>query len=94
MRLHIEDQLAQLAEIPDDDEPVSTDSTVATDPNAWTIVIRFLYFLRHSTCENCANDPTGLTCIYLGFETFLQARKVSPDRSNNWQRICHHHLGL
>jgi hypothetical protein len=100
MRLHIEQQLERLAEIPDDDsEPAAllaaAESTAApSNPNAWKIIIRYLYFLRHATCDPCVKDRTGLSCIYLTFEAFTQARQISPDRAANWQKICHHHLGL
>ena len=96
MRFHIEEQLERLAEIPDDD----TDPTAllaaedATNPDAWKILTRFLYFLRHDACNACQKDPTGLSCMYLAFQTFLAARKVPPDRAHNWQKICQHHLGL
>jgi len=96
MRVHIEEQLERLAEIPDDDtDPAALVAAAeATNPDAWKIITRFLYYLRHGTCESCQKDPTGLSCIYLTFESFLTARKVSPERAENWQKICHHHLGL
>jgi hypothetical protein len=96
MRFHIEEQLERLAEIPDDDTDPSALIAAAdgANPDAWKIMTRFLYYLRHSTCENCQNDPTGLSCIYLSFDGFLTARQVSEERAHNWQKICHHHLGL
>ena len=96
MRLHIEEQLERLAEIPDDDsEPAALIAAADTaNPNAWTIIARFLYYLRHGSCEACQKDPTGLACIYLTFGSFAQARMIPEDRSQNWQKICHHHLGL
>jgi hypothetical protein len=98
MRLHIEQQLERLAEIPDDDaEPAALLAAVeasTNDPNAWKIIIRFLYFLRHAACAPCQQDPTGLSCIYLTFEAFTQARQIPDDRAANWQKIVHHHLGL
>jgi hypothetical protein len=98
MRLHIEEQLERLAEIPDDDsEPAALLAAVeasTNNPNAWKIITRFLYFLRHSHCEECQQDRTGMSCIYLTFDGFTQARQVPPDRAANWQKICHHHLGL
>jgi hypothetical protein len=96
MRFHIEEQLERLAEIPDDDSDPSAllAAESPANPDAWKVITRFLYFLRHGPCENCQHDPTGLSCIYLAFATFLSARQVSPDRAHNWQKICHHHLGL
>ena len=96
MRLRIEEQLERIAEISDDDEEPTAllAATEVTNPDAWKIIARFLYYLRHDTCEKCQRNPTGLSCIYLTVETFLQARQVSPKRADNWQKICHHHLGL
>jgi len=100
MRLQIEEQLERLAEIPDDDtEPAALLAAAdaggaASNPNAWKIITRFLYFLRHSTCLTCLGDKTGLSCIYLTFDAFTAARQVPPDRAASWQKICHHHLGL
>jgi CTP:molybdopterin cytidylyltransferase MocA len=99
MRLHIEEQLERLAEIPDDDsEPAAilaaADAAAVANPNAWTIIARYLYFIRHDTCEQCREDPTGLSCIYLTLESFTAARHISAERAANWQKICHHHLGL
>lgn len=99
MRLHIEEQLERLAEIPDDDsEPAAlvaaADDDKGAHPSAWKIITRFLYHQRHQTCPRCESDKTGLSCIYLTFDTFLTARQVPPDRAANWQKICHHHLGL
>jgi hypothetical protein len=100
MRLHIEEQLERLAEIPDDDsEPAALLAAAeaagaASHPNAWKIILRYLYFLRHGACNQCIQDRTGLSCIYLTFESFTQARQISEDRAANWQKICHHHLGL
>jgi hypothetical protein len=98
MRLHIEEQLERLAEIPDDDsEPaalIAAAESAAASPNAWKIITRFLYFLRHQTCHACHSDKTGLSCIYLTFEAFTTARQIAPDRAASWQKICHHHLGL
>ena len=95
MRLRIEEQLERLAEIPEDDsEPTAILAAETTNPDAWKIITRYLYYLRHQACDNCEKDPTGLSCIYLTFETFLNARKVSAERADNWQKICHHHLGL
>ncbi|MGN6370314.1 MAG: hypothetical protein ACTHN5_18825 [Phycisphaerae bacterium] len=100
MRFHIEEQLERLAEIPDDDSDPSALLAAAdadsprVNPDAWKIITRFLYFLRHGPCDKCQRDPTGLSCIYLAFDTFLAARQVSTDRAHNWQKICHHHLGL
>jgi hypothetical protein len=98
MRLHIEEQLERLAEIPDDDsEPAALLAAVeasANNPNAWKIVIRYLYFLRHATWSHCVADRTGLSCIYLTFEAFTHARQIPDERANNWQKIVHHHLGL
>jgi hypothetical protein len=96
MRYHIEEQLERLAEIPDDDsDPTALLAAAeATNPDAWKIMTRFLYYLRHSNCDNCQADPTGLSCMYLSFDNFLVARQVSAERAQNWQKICHHHLGL
>jgi hypothetical protein len=95
MRLRIEEQLERLAEIPEDDsEPTALVAAETTNPDAWKVITRYLYYLRHQACDNCQKDPTGLSCIYLMFETFLSARKVSEERAENWQKICHHHLGL
>ncbi len=80
MRLRIEEQLERIAEISDDDEEPTAllAANEVTNPDAWKIIARFLYYLRHDTCEKCQRDPTGLSCIYLTVETFLQARQVSP----------------
>jgi hypothetical protein len=96
MRLHIGEQLERLAEIPDDDsEPTALIAAADTsNPDAWKMITRYLYFLRHNTCEPCGDDPTGLSCIYLTFDAFTGARLISADRAGNWQKICHHHLGL
>jgi hypothetical protein len=95
MRLRIEEQLERLAEIPEDDsEPTALLAAETTNPDAWKIITRYLYYLRHQTCEQCRKDPTGLSCIYQTFEAFLAARRVSAERAGNWQKICHHHLGL
>ena len=66
----------------------------SANPDAWKVITRFLYYLRHDACEKCQTDPTGLSCIYLTFDAFLQARQVSPELADNWQKISHHHLGL
>ncbi len=96
MRLRIEEQLERIAEIPDDDEEPTAllAASEVTNPDAWKIITRFLYYLRHNACEKCQTDPTGMSCLYLTFETFLEARQVSPKRADNWQKICRHHLGL
>jgi hypothetical protein len=99
MRLHIEEQLERLAEIPDDDSEPATliaaaESEAHANPLAWTIIARFLYHLRHGFCESCKKDPTGLSCIYLTFQSFTTARQIPLERAQNWQRICQHHLGL
>jgi hypothetical protein len=99
MRLHIEEQLERLAEIPDDDsEPAAliaaAESEGRANPIAWTIISRYLYHLRHGFCDACHKDPTGLACIYLTFQSFTTARKIPLERAQNWQKICHHHLGL
>jgi hypothetical protein len=96
MRFDIEEQLERVADSPDDDSEASAilAAADATNPDAWKIMTRFLYFLRHGPCENCKKDPTGLSCIYLSFDNFLRARQVNAERAANWQKICHHHLGL
>ncbi len=96
MRLHIEEQLDKLAVIADDDDDpaalvVAAD---ATNPNAWKIMARFLYYLRHGTCANCKEDITGMSCLYLGWATFTEARLIQPERAANWEKIFKHHLGL
>ncbi|MCL2640596.1 MAG: hypothetical protein FWD53_07120 [Phycisphaerales bacterium] len=96
MRVHIEEQLDRLAEIPDDDSAAGAliaEGDVA-DPDAWTVIARFLYYLRHDYCDACRRDSTGLSCIYLSFDSFLQVRLISADRAKNWQKIIRHHLGL
>jgi hypothetical protein len=100
MRLHIEEQLERLAEIPDDDSDpaalivAAETANASSHPNAWKIIVRYLYFLRHNVCPQCLEDRTGLSCIYLHFDGFSYARLISEDRAANWQKICHHHLGL
>jgi hypothetical protein len=96
MRLHIEEQLDRLAEIPDDDDDPAALVVAgeATNPDAWKVFSRYLYFLRHGTCDHCKVDVTGMTCLYLTWDQFTKARLIPADRSANWEKIFKHHLGL
>lgn len=96
MRFKIEEQLEKLAEIPDDDEDPAAlvVASEQTNPNAWKIMVRYLYYLRHGTCDRCKDDMTGLRCMYLTWDDFCKTRLIQRDRAANWEKICKHHLGL
>jgi hypothetical protein len=66
----------------------------AAAPNAWKIMARLLYYQRHGYCDGCIKNPTGMACIYLNFDGFLEARQIPALRSDNWQKLLHTHLGL
>ncbi|GEM_PF-2330529 len=98
MRLHIEEQLDRLAEIPDEEEEEDPAAIVVaaetTNPNAWKIMSRYLYYARHGTCDNCKADLTGMSCLYLNWDSFTNLRLINSDRAANWEKILSHHLGL
>jgi hypothetical protein len=65
-----------------------------TAPNAWTVLARYLYFLKHATCEPCQADPTGMGCIYLSFDDFLVARRITSERAAGWRAAIRQSVGV
>jgi hypothetical protein len=65
-----------------------------TAPSAWTILARYLYFLKHATCEPCQADPTGMACIYLSFDGFLVARRITSERAAGWRAAIRQSVGV
>lgn len=94
MRQHVELQAQQIDALPEDDLPVLATLETPAGPESWRIMARFAYFLRHQTCDGCKEDPTGLHCMYLSYEAFAKARSITPERSDRWEKVCQHLLGL
>jgi hypothetical protein len=94
MRLHIESQLDRLPDIEEDEVTSLAVIEAPAAHDSWQIIARFGYFLRHDTCSKCKEDPTGLRCIYLNYADFLKARQISDERSQRWEKVAQHLLGL
>lgn len=94
MRQHIESQLDRLPEIPEDEVPSLAVAEAPAHQDAWRILARYAYFLSHGTCKACKENPTGLHCLYLSYDHFAKLRSIAKDRSDRWQTVCQHLLGL
>lgn len=94
MRQHIESQLDRLPDIAEDEVPSLAVVEAPPSQDAWQIMARYAYYLRHDTCPACKDDPTGLHCIYLNYTDFAKARNIPADRSARWEKIVQHLLGL
>jgi hypothetical protein len=71
---------------------LASDAQLAAD--AWKILARYLYFQRHGTCPACRQNPTGLECVYLSFDSFVAAYTIAASRCQHWRQMIQGHLGL
>ncbi len=99
LRMHLSQQPASIADALEAAEKgdfsgakaLSADSTTS---EAWSLIVRFVHFLKHDTCPACANDRTGLCCIYQTMDYFITTQNVAPQRRAKWQHVASEIYGL
>ena len=61
---------------------------------AWQVMARFLHHQRQGDCGRCRENPTGLACVYLEFESFMEKCDIAEKRAGRWRELVMEMIGV